>query len=72
MPKKRSDHTRIAGTDGDHIRLYDDGTRKTFRCERCGVEVSHTLPIPLDDWVALSKLFLWQHKKCKPTQKGVK
>ena len=56
--------TRIAGTDAGHIRLYDDGPRKVFRCENCGVEISHTLPIALDDWVALSKLFLKQHKKC--------
>lgn len=59
----------IAGSAKEHLFLVDTAPdEKTFRCTNCGVEVTIKLPIQLEYFVQLGKLFRKQHRKCKPME----
>lgn len=35
-----------------------------LHCKRCGESYQPNLPIPVDMWVAMSRIFIGRHKHC--------
>lgn len=59
MKRKSTDHIRIAN--------MPDG-RYEMICENCKINTILTPPMPLDEFLRLTKQYATQHKNCKPRE----
>lgn len=48
----------------DHVVL--DPATQAFHCKRCGDRYVPTLPAPVTMYVGMMKVFVQQHRHCKP------
>ena len=53
-------------TNTDHIRLENVPGGHRFFCEHCRAAVAIELPVPINDWLAMSTAFQRNHRHCQP------